>query len=485
MFETIPDINWSILSPAVVAALTGVLALICEMMWPKRTNDRTVVVTVVGLLVSAGLYASKLTIPATDTLNKGYLLDSFGAFMGFLIAVSSVLTVLFSESYLRQRRIPYGEFYALLSWSAFGAMVMATSENLITIFLGLEVLSIALYVMASLNRTQESSQESGLKYFLLGAFASAFLLFGMAFLYGGSGSVQLGDVARVLASGDQMGRFLISFGVCMIIVGLGFKCAFVPFHQWAPDVYQGAPTNVTSFMAAVSKIAAFAALWRVLEATREIQAFWMPILTVIAALTMFIPNVMALTQKDVKRILGYSSISNSGYMLVGLLANIKRPDIVSEDILKFYLFAYIFMTIGGFAVLSLCAKNNQDKTEIDDLRGLRKRQPFAAACLFVVLISLIGVPPTGGFFAKFKIFVGAIQADMLFLSIVLAISSVISIYYYLGILKAIFVSENEEDSALEPQRSGVGVSAFICALGSLFAAVLLAAPFAQFLTSQR
>src|SRR5205085_6526905 len=216
--------------------------------------------------------------------------------------------ILFSEGYLREKRIAFAEFYPLVLWSTSGAMLMATSRNLLVIFLGLEVLSIALYVMAGMSRSEEKSEESALKYFLLGAFASGFLLYGIAFLYGASGSLRIDDIAASWASAEPFARTLLVFGISLILVGLSFKSAFVPFHQWTPDVYQGAPTNVTAFMASVSKIAALATLWRFVTDTNALTDFYVPILFTIAILTMTIGNIVALVQKDIKRILGYSSI---------------------------------------------------------------------------------------------------------------------------------------------------------------------------------
>lgn len=472
MFELIPDINWNALGPAVVLALTGIIVLVAEMLRPKKTNDLLVLLTILGVGVSGFLFYRQTIQPAVSTLTNGYLQDSYGAFSGLLICISTILTVLFSESYLRAKKIPFGEFYALLTWSALGGVVMVSTKNMITQFVGLEVLSIALYVLASLSRGEEKSQESGLKYFLLGAFASAFLLYGMAMFYGATGSLQLEDVAKILANGDPMGRVLVVFGTCFMIVGLGFKCGFVPFHQWTPDVYQGAPTNVTSFMATVSKIAAFGALYRVLEATTLIKDIWIPILSVIAFLTMIVPNLIALTQKDVKRVMGYSSISNSGYLLVGLIALCSRPDKVDASVVSYFLFTYIFMTIGAFAVLSLCTSGDQDQTTFDDLVGLRNKSPLAAGCLVMILMSQIGIPPFGGFWAKVKIFLAALQADMLPLAIVLGITSVISAYYYLQIMYAAFVKEDANAKPLAV-ASGPRVSFVACAVFSLLALGLL------------
>src|SRR5205085_2348323 len=278
--------------------------------------------------------------------------------------------ILFSEGYLREKRIAFAEFYPLVLWSTSGAMLMATSRNLLVIFLGLEVLSIALYVMAGMSRSEEKSEESALKYFLLGAFASGFLLYGIAFLYGASGSLRIDDIAASWASAEPFARTLLVFGISLILVGLCFKSAFVPFHQWTPDVYQGAPTNVTAFMAAGSKIAAIAALFRVLESSGTMINYWLPGLAVVAVFTMTVGNLVALMQKDVKRILGYSSIAHAGYILVAILAHarsVENPSLngdIGFSTTAYYLLSYSVITIGAFAVISLVARKGREHTTL-------------------------------------------------------------------------------------------------------------------------
>lgn len=467
MFEAIPTINWMILAPALVTALTGCLALLLEMFFKNRPQSWMVTVTVLGMAVSTVLYIGQSAAVPFFTLSNCYVMDRQTALMGAIISASTALTALISDGYLKARNIPYGEFYALICWSAFGAQVMASTTNLITIFVGLEILSIALYVLASLNRLNKQSQESGLKYFLLGAFASSFLLFGMAFLYGATGSLQLGDVTRALATNDPMATMFVTLGVALIIVGLGFKCGFVPFHQWTPDVYEGAPTNVTAFMASVSKVAAFVALWRVLDATRDIRSFWLPLLSAIAILTMVVGNVVACWQKDVKRIMGYSSISNAGYLLAGLVAEFSGSNPINTSLMGFFLLNYAFTTIGAFAILATAAVDGEEDTSLKNLRGLYKRAPFLGACLLLLILSMIGIPPTSGFFAKALIFATALNSHQVVLAIVLGITSVISIYYYLGILVAAFVSDRTTEERAGSGTFAIKLTAAICAASAV------------------
>lgn len=464
-----PAIDWSVIAPTMIVSITGLLALIIEMLRPKKNNNLIVGVCLVGLVGAGVMTAGQFGYPDASTFGDMVLRDRFALVMQLLLILTAFLSILFSEGYLREKRIPFGEFYPLLLWSVTGAMVMCTTTNLLMLFLGLEVLSVALYVLAGMSRSENKSEESALKYFLLGAFASGFLLYGIAFIYGATGSLQMSAIQSAWVTADDSNRALLAFGLGLILIGLGFKSAFVPFHQWTPDVYQGAPTNVTAFMAAGSKIGALAALWRVLEGAGNMQSFWLPALFWIAILTMTVGNLAALVQKDVKRVLGYSSISHAGYILVAILAHFKFPGIVGTGTVMFYLFSYSLMTIGAFAVITLAARKGQEGTGFSDVRGLWKRSPFAAGALIVFMASLIGIPGTSGFIGKFLIFRDALNAELAPLGIVLAINSVLSIAYYLAIAKSMFVDESAEGEADAPQRMNLGLATActLCVAGIL------------------
>ena len=319
-----PAVEWSTVAPIVVVILAGIVGLIVEMARPKCSGSVISVIGLIGLGVAGFFAAQQLAMPTTESFARMVITDRFGAVMQMLILLSAALTLLFSESYLKDKHISFGEFYPLILWSAAGGMMMVTTKNLLMVFVGLEVLSIALYVLAGLSRNEAKSEESAIKYFLLGAFASGFLLYGIALLYGASGSLHLDDIARSWDGAVPSIAGLALMGLAMALVGLGFKSAFVPFHQWTPDVYQGAPTNVTAFMAAGSKVAAIATLFRFLDACAPMHAYWGPALFWIAIATMTVGNLVALVQRDVKRILAYSSIAHAGYLLVGVLAQ-KGP----------------------------------------------------------------------------------------------------------------------------------------------------------------
>lgn len=460
--------------PGIIVVLTGILALIWQISTREKDHTAIAVLSVLGLVAAGVVLFLQFPDGNYDTGAGMFYADSFSRIMQMLVIGGTALTVLFSESYLRHKQIHFAEFYPLVLWSAFGAMLMASTKSLLVMFVGLEVLSVSLYVMAGLSRSEEKSEESAMKYFLLGAFASAFLLYGIALIYGAVGSLNLQYVSNAWLSGNSSTHTLLLFGLGMALVGLSFKASFVPFHQWTPDVYQGAPTNVAAFMATVSKVGAFAPLYRVLDGCAIFSSSWIPALAIVAALTMTIGNVIALAQKDVKRVLGYSSVSHAGYILVAIIAHFKNPAQVGLSTLTFYLFSYTLMTIGAFAVVSLTARDGHEATRFEDLNGLYKRSPLAAVAMVIFMASLIGIPPAAGFYGKLQIFNDALTAQLGWLAIFLAINSVFSLGYYLRLGYSAFVSddENAEPARLSPS---VAVACVLCAVGVLGGS--LAVPF--------
>ncbi|HRF59561.1 MAG TPA: NADH-quinone oxidoreductase subunit N [Fimbriimonadaceae bacterium] len=474
-FPRPPAIDWSMLWPIVIVITAGVVALIIEMFRKNRSNTGIIWTSLLGLGAAAYFVASQFSMPDGATFANMIVRDRVTLILQLLLIGICAISFLFSEQYLREKGIAYAEFYQLALWATAGGMIMVSTTNLLILFLGLEILSIALYVLAGMSRREARSEESAIKYFLLGAFATGFLLYGIAFIYGGTGGLDLGQIGKAWASDDPMVRNLLLFGSGLILIGLCFKAALVPFHQWTPDVYQGAPTNVTAFMAAGSKVAAIGALYRVLEGLASMRDFWMPALFGIAIATMILGNVVACVQRDVKRTLGYSSIGNAGYLVVALLAHFKAPDKVSLGATLVFLIAYSVMTLGTFAVVSLSTSQGKEGTRFSDLYGLSQRSPFAAALLVVFAASLIGVPPTAGFFGKLMIFQDSLRAGLLPLAIVLALSSIISVYYYLGLVKAAYTPA--EDAMIPgPTRQpnfGLIAATVVCAAavlaGSMFA----------------
>lgn len=448
-FQVPTEIDWPAILPFVALVVAGIIALIIESFKTKRGNDWVFGVSILGLFLAGYAVTKELGLGEITTL--GMLeRDAISLVSQLLLIFACFLCVVFSEGYLKEKGIAFGEFYPLVLWATVGAMMMVATKNLLVIFLGLEILSIALYVMAGMSRRETKSEESAIKYFLLGSFASTFLLMGIAFFYGATGSLNLGDAATILKNDNPLLTRMIVVSACLLIVGLGFKSAFVPFHQWAPDVYQGAPTNVSAFMAVGSKIAAVVTLYRVLDSVLLVSQYWIPILFWIAILTMTIGNIAALAQKDIKRILGYSSIAQAGYLLVAILSHMKNPRDVGFSTVAYYLLAYAAMTVGAFAVVSLATKKGKEGTRLEDLNGLWKRSPFTTVVLIVFVSSLIGIPGTAGFAGKWMIFRDALAAGLLPLAIVLAVNSIISVSYYLSIVKSAFVAE--EDPAIEPRK---------------------------------
>lgn len=493
MFQFVPiEIDIPSILPILMASLGGIIGLLLEIMSPRRNASIIAAVSLLFLAaaIAAVLYQFGITDTPRDLMGGVYggtvFIDRFGLTMQLLILIGAVLSVLFSESYLKAKQIHFGEFYPIVMWCVVGGLVMCSTRHLLMLFLGIEILSIALYVLAGLSRREERSEESALKYFLLGAFASGFLLYGIAMYYGASGSLHLDQMGRAWFDGQGSTKSLLAVGTALILIGLGFKASFVPFHQWTPDVYQGAPTNVTAFMAAASKVGAFAALWRILEATPFLKAAWMPALGVIAVLTMVVGNVMALVQKDVKRVLAYSSISHAGYILVAILAHFRMPDRIPFSTVGYYLLVYTLMTIGAFAVISLGAKPKGESVTLADLRGLRHRAPLASAALIVFMLSLAGVPPMSGFFGKLMIFNDAMRAYLQPLAIALAINSIVSAFYYLQIAKAAYVDEPETEHPPigKGLLAGVSSTSVVCVAGIVLATFLVS-PVLEFFGGNR
>ena len=475
MFQfEIPHLSALALAPAAIVALTGLLALMVELFSPRRNNNAIVVASLVGLGLALAALAYGYASPVEESAAGFVVRDGLGSALQTILVLGTALVVLLSEPYLRERRIPFAEFYPLVLWSTVGGMLMVGTKNLLLVFLGLEIMSIAIYVMAGMNRGERRSGEAALKYFLLGAFASAFLLYGIALFYGATGSLSLDMLA---ADATGLTRTLLLLALGMMLVGLGFKSSFAPFHQWTPDVYQGAPTNVTAFMATGSKVAALGGLYRILEAYSPYYAQWAPLVGGLAVLTMVVGNLAALAQTDVKRILGYSSVAQAGYALVAIVAHAKRPDLVGPASTAFFLLSYVLTTIGALAVVALNARADAEPTGLQSLHGLARRSPLAGAALAFFALSLIGLPPLGGFFGKFYVLADALRAGVPSLAIVLALTSAISVIYYLRLARAPYTEADGGPTALPPAAAS-RATLVLCGAGVLAVAFLSARLFA-------
>ncbi len=406
--------------------------------------------------VGAALVANAVAPAPSGTWVQGMLrVDLVSKFLNTVFLLGAGLAVLLSAGYVERQGIARGEYYCLLLFSTVGAMLMGMSADLVLLFLGLETLSIPLYILATFFKRRPASQEAGLKYFLLGAFSSALFLYGIALVYGATGTTQLAEVGARLPEALGRAPGLVYAGLGLLIVGLGFKAAAVPFHTWAPDVYEGAPTSVTAFMAVAAKAAAFAAFLRVLLGAgtgtgavpsasasawlSELATAWAPLIALLAVLTMVLGNVVAVVQLNLKRLLAYSSIAHAGYLLIALVAMGAGTPATAADAtaaLLFYLLVYTLMTLGAFgAVVVAEGEGRSENPSLSDLAGLGARHPWLAGMLALFLVSLAGLPPTAGFFAKFYVFKAAIESGPLglALAIVGVLTSVISVYYYLRV----------------------------------------------------
>ncbi len=425
---------------AVFTTGTGLVALtaIAELwndhhraMWPSQSGERP-----------PGLAGNPV-----GGIGDQFSFDGFSLVIAGVIVSAVALCALLLDEYLRRERIDGPEMYVLMMLSAAGGVVMAGAGDLIVLFLGLETLSISVYIMAALHVRRSESLEAGLKYFVLGAFSSAFLLYGMALVYGATGSLNLVEIRLYLGSGAPgsvviLEDAMLLAGLAMLLVGLGFKVAAVPFHTWTPDVYQGAPTPVVAFMASAVKAAGFAALVRVFVVTfAPYGSDWTPAVAVLAVLTLLVGAVLAIVQRDVKRMLAYSSISHAGFILVGVEAASGR----GTAAVVFYVAAYAFMVIGTFGVLTVVSGTGDRKTSLDDLDGLAARRPALALALTIFLLAQAGVPLTTGFVAKFEIIGAAVEVRSFWLAVTAMVSAVVSAFLYLRIVLSVYLGSPAED----------------------------------------
>ena len=437
----IPSFHLSSIGPWLTLTVTAILILVLDALSPKGRKVCFSWLALAGLAVAAfqtiGLWGST----GTDFARMVYL-DNFACFFYLIFILGAALTVLISRQYLEDYGKNMGEYYALILFATVGMMLMAAGAHLIMIFLGLEIMSIAVYVLAGLFREDLRSNEAALKYLILGSFSSAFLLFGMAMLYGASGGTLFLDDLPLRLGADPAMAPLVLLGIGLLIVGFGFKVAAAPFHMWTPDVYEGAPTSVTAFMAVAVKAAAFAAFARVFFlAFPAIKVDWTMVLWVLAVATMTIGNVVALSQTNIKRMLAYSSIAHAGYLLVALVAANQLGAIS----LLYYLLAYTLMNLGAFGVVILVGRKKDSYLNIYDYSGLGAQHPVLAASMALFMFALAGIPPTAGFVGKFYIFSAAIQAGYIWLAIIGVMNSLVSVFYYLRITVLMYMKPAEAD----------------------------------------
>jgi NADH-quinone oxidoreductase subunit N len=465
-----PPVTISALLPALIVLGAGVLVLLLDLLPPRDSKAH------LGGVALAGILGALLaTIVQWGTEARAFrdmvLLDNYALFFDLVIGYAAALIIMLSMDYLGRTGAESGEYYGLMLFAVAGMMLLASAGDLIVVFLALELMSLSLYVLAGLFKTRLTSGEASMKYFLLGAFATSFLLYGIALIYGATGSTNLDRIAAAARGGDP----LLLVGLAMLLVGFGFKISSVPFHMWAPDVYEGAPTSITALIATGSKAAAFAALIRVLMvALRGAQPDWSALLWGLAALTMTVGNVVALAQSNLKRMLAYSSIAHVGYMLMGLVAG-GTP---GAGAVLFYLLAYTFTTIGAFGVIGLCVRTGEEAVNVGDYAGLARRHPLLAATLALFLLSLVGIPPLAGFVAKFYLFGSAVRAGYLWLTVLAVLNSAVAAYYYLRVIVVMYMREPDGDEVAVASTLAGGLALSIALVGIVLIG-LIPAPFAD------
>jgi NADH-quinone oxidoreductase subunit N len=457
-------------------AIGTTLLLLVDVFLPKERRNLTAWLAMGGLVVSFVLTLATFNQQTTALMDM-FIGDTFSSFMNMIVLVAAALTILISIDYMNRTGSARGEFWSLLLLSTAGVMFMSSANDLVVIFVALELLSIPLYVMAAFRSNNAKSEESGMKYFVLGAFASAFFVYGAALVFGATGTTNLTEIFAAVSSISTEGGASLAYllvGAGLIVVALGFKVAVVPFHMWTPDVYEGAPTPVTAFMSVGAKIGGFAALLRVLvsalptlTAGQAPDPVWMNTVMIISGLTMIVGNFVAVSQTNLKRMLAYSSIAHAGYILmaVAAAADPAQADAAAKAALV-YLLSYTFTNLGAFAVVAAVEKNDGTGTDITDLTGLARSRPILAAMMAVFMLSLTGIPLTAGFTGKWFIFQSSIDAGLFPLAIVGVLTSVVSAYYYVRIIVTMYLLDGAGDPAQGATRA-VNLALYISLAGTL------------------
>ncbi|HYO82320.1 MAG TPA: NADH-quinone oxidoreductase subunit N [Bryobacteraceae bacterium] len=455
--------------PEIILTLAGTLIMVLEGLRGER--ESRLIQNVALLAMFAALGGAFVAHSAPGPAFHGMLLvDSFATFFRVLLILVGILSHMISSPYLRRERASSGEYWGLLLFSLAGQCFMAASNELMMIFIGLEISSIATYIMAGYLRDDRRNNESALKYFLLGSFATAFLLYGIAWIYGLTQSTNLSEIRRVISAPDApFSMALVGTAAALMFVGFAFKISAAPFQIWAPDVYQGAPAPVAAFMSAGPKAAAFAIFLRVyMVAFEPLAPRWEPVMWICALLTMIVGNFAALTQSNIKRLLAYSSIAHAGYVLVAMTAHNETGVQAS----LFYLASYAFMNMGAFAAVTHIARRGERYLKVEDLAGLGFRQPGTAAMLTVFLLSLIGVPLTGGFFGKFYVFKAALDGGLVWLTVLGLLNSAVAAYYYLRIIVVMYMHEpGESIETLQPIAPGLRMAMVVSAVATILLGV--------------
>jgi NADH-quinone oxidoreductase subunit N len=456
--------------PEIVLSIFGMAIMLLDPVMDERRSQRTLGgIALIGAILglAATLYQSQQQFWGLGFWEM-VKVDPFSIFFHFVVAAVTILVILSSYEYMEVQQIRAGEYYGLVLFGAVGMMLMSSAVELVLIFIALEISSISTYILAGFRRRAAISSEASVKYFLLGSFATAFFLYGVALMFGATGSTSIAKIGASLGEfvGQGHGPLLAYLGIALMFVGLGFKVAAAPFHVWTPDVYEGAPSPVVGFMSTAPKAAVFAVLLRIMfqaQAPGRILLIW-----VAAALSMTIGNIAALVQDNIKRLLAYSSIAHAGYLLVAI-ASLPANGIPAA---MFYTASYAAMNVGAFAVVGHFASAGERYVTLEDYSGLGKRSPLLAAILTIFLLSLIGIPITGGFFAKFYVFSAALQANLVGLAIVGVLNSAVAAYYYLRVIVVMYMREPRQDAPVTPIPAGLGIALALSLAATIYLGVL-------------
>src|SRR6185369_16634501 len=466
---TMPVVNMTPILPEIFLSVLAMALLLINVFVPSKQKSYIGYISFIGVVASAVLVGAGWGMHV-ESFNGSVVLDNFATFFKIIFLISAGLAILISDQYMVREECNHGELYPLILFTVVGMMLMASGTDLMTIFLGLEVMSVSLYVLAGFNRANRKSNEAGLKYFLLGAFSTGFLLYGMALTYGATGSTRIAVIAAQVAKMSlPSANIMLLSGMLLMITGFAFKVAAAPFHMWTPDVYEGAPTPMTAFMSAGPKAAGFAAALRILlVAFPTMVADWSQLFWILAVLTMTVGNITALRQDNIKRMLAYSSIAHAGYCLVGFASGNHTG---TAGIL-FYMLSYAFMNIGAFAIIILVGKKGESNGNVSDFAGFGFKHPVLAVAMSIFLFSLAGMPPTAGFIGKFYLFSGAIQQGYIWLAIIGVLNSAASVYYYLRVMVYMYMKEPTEEFDWMQVSAPIALSIIISLSGTLIPGIV-------------
>jgi len=430
--------------PETVLLCATSLVLLLDLFISDRNKVLTYFLAQIALLVTLITTVMTSTVEVQHAFSGVFVRDAMSDVLKITVYIATFITFLYAKDYLRDRGILKGEFYTLGLFGVLGMMVLISAHNFITIYLGLELLSLSLYAMVALQRDSNTSSEAAMKYFVLGAIASGMLLYGMSMIYGVTGTLDIPEIAQNITADSPM--VLLSFGLVFMIVGIAFKLGAVPFHMWLPDVYHGAPTAVTLYISSAPKIAAFAMLMRILvDGMGGLHEQWQGILVILAVLSMAVGNIVAIAQANIKRMLAYSTISHVGFLILGALTGTEAGYGAS----MFYAISYALMSLGGFGMVMLMSRKGFEAENIDDYKGLNERSPWYAFMMLILMFSMAGVPPFLGFWSKLAVLEQVIAVDMIWLAIVGVVFSIIGAFYYLRIVKVMYFDKPESMLAIE------------------------------------